>query len=83
MRVRGTSGRSASAARRGGGAQAAGTARARLQQRPKAKNAYIKIMMSYRNSAIVMRFDLRAVWEEAVGLLLLVLKTEQADPDAS
>ena len=40
-------------------------------------------MMSYRNSAVVMQFDLRAVWAEVVGLLLLVLKTEQADPDVS
>ena len=55
MRVRGTSGRSASAALRGGRAPAPGTAT--RGNNSASEKRIKKIMISLRNSAIVMRYD--------------------------
>ena len=63
MRVRGTSGRSASAARRGGRAPAPGTA-ARSNNSASEK----RIKKTLGNSAIAMRYDF------AAGLSLLALR---------
>ena len=64
MRVRGTSGRSA--AQCGGRAPAAGTARARQQQRK--RKTHTENHDIVRNSAIAMRFISRAGWAEVVDL---------------
>ena len=58
MGVRGTSGKSASVAWRGGRSQAPGTAARRGNNSASEKNAHRKIMISFRNSAIAMRCDL-------------------------
>ena len=68
--VRGTSGRSASAARRGAWAPAPGTA-ARGNNSASGKNTERKMVMSLRNSAIAMRYDFASRLLEVVDLALL------------
>ena len=73
-------------ARRGAGGelqQLARRTRGNNRQQRKRKNAYRKIMMSSEILLSSCGSVLNAVWAEVVDLLLLVLKTEQADPGAS